>query len=114
MSESQCGIEGHPDYAHNCTIFEQTKAWYADSFVDTVSVHPETVTKVSRGELRPMPKPSNKRGKPARTVRSMAYTQRMHQELWRVALELADYDRSRIEVKTETEVVVHNNADWRA
>ena len=81
---------------------------------DQASIHPKTLGKLSRGELPP-PEVTNKR------IRQGA-TRRQQQTLddydyvhpaWHIGMELADGDASRIEVLSETELMVHNNDNWR-
>jgi hypothetical protein len=70
-----------------------------------VRPHPQTVTDFSRGALV----------RPPRTyVRNAAqigsYVVKVDPVVWQTAMEIADGDRFRIEVRSATEVVVHNHS----
>lgn len=83
-------------------------------FTEQASVHPDTLTRLSQGELDlPAGLRPKRRGTPWRTVRSQGYELRVHPRVWEIAIGLAERDRSRIEVLSPTEVIVHNTSDWR-
>lgn len=81
--------------------------------IDTVSVHPSTLLKLSTGELEALEaNGAIKRNRP-RPRSSVVTHRQMHQELWRIAIEIAQGDRSRIEIHSEMSVTIHNNDKWR-
>lgn len=79
-------------------------------FLEQTSVHPKTVTEVSRGT-----KPVLRRQRSQQTRGGQLHMtyMKVHPEVWRLAVEAADGEVWRIEILSETEVRVHNNSDWR-
>ena len=77
-------------------------------FTEQVHIHPETVTKVSTGEIK---EPTRKQARYPRTSYA-TYGFQVHEKVWNTALELSNYEPWRIEIISETEVYIHNN-DWR-
>jgi hypothetical protein len=72
------------------------------------SVHPKTVTKVSKGH-HTKAKPKRK---PARKHPKLEVHIKVDPRVWEKALELCEGEPSRIEVISSEEVIVHNSG-WR-
>lgn len=70
------------------------------------SLHEESVKKVAAH------KPVRRRRQADKKVHEVT-TMRMDMRVWRAALEIAGNDRYRIQVISESEVIVWNNHKWR-
>ena len=77
--------------------------------IETATVHPSTLTKLSTGDLD---LPAEKTA-PRRRLNSAVDHRTMNTELWTTVMDLAEGDRSRIEVYSEVEAMVHNNSNWK-
>lgn len=72
------------------------------------SLHERTVQELAAGQLTPRPRRAGER-----RSRTVTVTVQVDIRVWRKARELAEGDNSRIEVESETSVVVHKTASWR-
>lgn len=70
-----------------------------------MSIHPTTVTALSRGEVT-VPKTRRRRARTRAVVEEWGFT--VDRLVWDEALRLADGDSSRIEIESRTSIVVHN------
>lgn len=80
-------------------------------FTEQASVHPQTLTAYSEGRIAPLrPRPRRSAGTEHTTLDTYI---KVHPQVWRIALDLSDNEPWRIEILSETEVMVHNNDQWR-
>ena len=80
-------------------------------FTEQASVHPKTVTALSEGKVSPLKKQARRVGY---EPRDPSWELKVHPKVWSVAMLACGGDAKRIQIVSETEVVVWNNADWRS
>lgn len=72
-------------------------------------VHHKTITKFSEGKIKMVTKT---RATP-RTLTHSVHGIKVHIGVWKIALKLCKGQTRLLEVRSETEVVVHNQEGWR-
>lgn len=78
-------------------------------FDDHASVHPKSVTEVSRREDPKLIRRSNGPRKP----RVITETTQVNPLAWEAALRCCDGDTRRIEIINAGEILIHNDPHWR-
>jgi len=73
----------------------------------TVKVHEKTVQNAAN--VVPLRRPR----KPARKAGNMIGHIKIDERVWKVVMRLCKGNTERLEIVSETEVVVHNNKNWR-
>jgi hypothetical protein len=77
---------------------------------NTATLAEKTVQKVAAGTVKP---PKKRKSGSSKTRATEGRRITVNPDVWSTALTLSGGAVTRIEVRTETEVVVHNNPNWR-
>ena len=87
---------------------------FPTEFEKTAEVHPATVEAIAKdSSIIERSKPKREHIKKHPTHNTEVGHIKVDKRVWRKVMELSHGDMSRVEIRSETVVTIHNNANWR-